>query len=117
MAAGRVESAPKTMGPRTAAPLMKGKRSSFYGRPVRTLSIRENPRSPAATIKKALLRAKKAAAPAFDAELPTPDWPPRRYLGASTIVIWRPSMEGSDSTLAIGAVSVRTRCRTRKPIS
>jgi hypothetical protein len=31
------------------------------------------------------------------------------YLGASTMVIWRPSINGSASTLAIGAVSVLTR--------
>ena len=31
------------------------------------------------------------------------------YFGASTMVIWRPSIRGSASTLAIGAVSARTR--------
>ena len=34
------------------------------------------------------------------------------HLGASTMVIWRPSMSGSDSTLAIGAVSTFTRCKS-----
>src|SRR5262249_51269077 len=37
--------------------------------------------------------------------------------GASTITIWRPSMRGSDSTLAIGSVSVLTRCSTCQPSS
>src|SRR6185312_14860610 len=41
----------------------------------------------------------------------------RGYFGASTMVIWRPSIKGSASTLAIGAVSVRTRWRSLKPIS
>jgi hypothetical protein len=39
------------------------------------------------------------------------------YFGASTMVIWRPSIKGSASTLAIGAVSALTRCRSLKPIS
>ena len=35
-----------------------------------------------------------------------------RYFGASTMVIWRPSISGSASTLAIGAVSTLTRCKS-----
>ena len=34
---------------------------------------------------------------------------PRHYLGANTMVICRPSIDGSASTLAMGAVSVFTR--------
>jgi hypothetical protein len=41
----------------------------------------------------------------------------RPYFGASTITIWRPSINGSASTLAIGAVSVFTRWSSRKPMS
>src|ERR1700677_2874364 len=37
---------------------------------------------------------------------------PLRYFGASTMVIWRPSINGSDSTLAIGPVSTFTRCKS-----
>ena len=36
----------------------------------------------------------------------------RVYFGASTMVIWRPSINGSASTLAIGAVSTLTRCKS-----
>ena len=41
----------------------------------------------------------------------------RAYLGARTIVICRPSIDGSASTLAIGAVSALTRWRSLKPMS
>ena len=42
-------------------------------------------------------------------------WRSRAYFGASTITIWRPSIEGSASTLAIMPVSIFTRSSRRKP--
>ena len=42
---------------------------------------------------------------------------PGRYRGLSTMTIWRPSIDGSISTLAMFTISDLTRSRSRRPKS